>query len=198
VVEPPDADTWDGASLKLVTLAMKFRQKGGDLVLDAYRKLKPQFPGLTWHIIGGPPEGNWEKLEGIVYEGVLQPDEPAGLARLRELLAGAFLLVHPTREDTNPLVLTEAAYFGCPAVSVRRFAIPELVVDGETGVLVDFPPEAGSVAAAIARLLEEPNRYRRMRVAARAHALEHSSWKMIGDQMAAEIGRAAGGARQGR
>jgi glycosyltransferase involved in cell wall biosynthesis len=73
-----------------------------------------------------------------------------------------------------------------------------LVVDGETGVLVDSPPEAGSVAAAIARLLEEPNRYRRMRVAARAHALEHSSWKMIGDQMAAEIGRAAGGARQGR
>jgi glycosyltransferase involved in cell wall biosynthesis len=195
VVEPPNADTWDGASLKLVTLAMKFRQKGGDLVLEAYRKLKPRFPGLTWHIIGGPPEGEWETLEGIVYEGVLQPDEGAGLARLRELLAGAFLLVHPTREDTNPLVLTEAAYFGCPSVSVRRFAIPELVVDGETGVLVDFPPEAGSVAAAIASLLEEPNLYRRMRVAARAHALEHSSWEMIGETIAAEIGRVTGGAR---
>ncbi|MEO0016942.1 MAG: hypothetical protein RLZZ522_225 [Verrucomicrobiota bacterium] len=193
VVEPPDSDTWDGASLRLVTLAMRFRQKGGDLVLEAYRKLKPRFPALSWHIIGGPPEGDWQGLDGIVYEGVLNPDNPADLARFRELLAGAYLLLHPTREDTNPLVLTEAGYFGCPAVSVRRFAIPELVVDGVTGVLVDFPPDAESVAAAIASLLEDLPRYRKMRTAARAHALEHYAWDAIGKTMAAEIGRVAGG-----
>ena len=31
------------------------------------------------------------------------------------------------REDTNPWVITEAAYFGGPSISVNRFAIPELV-----------------------------------------------------------------------
>jgi hypothetical protein len=193
VLEPPPADTWDGVSLRLVTVAIKFRQKGGDLVLAAFRDLKRRFPGLTWHIIGGPPEGAWQEVEGIVYEGMLRPDVAADLARFRVLLAGAWLLIHPTREDTNPLVLTEAAYFGCPSVSVRRFAIPELVVDGETGVLVESPPDADRLAAAIARLLEDPVGYRGMRVAARDHALRHFSWERIGDFMAEEIGRKLAG-----
>jgi hypothetical protein len=198
VLDPPPADAWDGASQRLVTMAMKFRQKGGDLVLAAYRKLKPRFPGLTWHIIGGPPEGDWQEVAGIVYEGMLRPDATADLARFRELLAGAFLLIHPTREDTNPLVLTEAAYFGCPSVSVRRFAIPELVIDGGTGVLVEFPPAADRLAAAIAGLLEDPVGYRSMRVAARNHALRHYSWERIGEVMAAEIGGRLGAGHSGR
>jgi glycosyltransferase involved in cell wall biosynthesis len=188
-IDPPAADVWDGSSQQLVTMAMKFRQKGGDLVMAAYRSLKPRFPGLTWHIIGGPPEDGWQELEGVVYEGELKPDEPADLARFRELLAGAFLFVHPTREDTSPLVLTEAAYFGCPAVSVRRFAIPELVRDGETGILVEFPTAAEPVAAAIAGLLEDAPRYRRMRVEARRQAVERCSWERIGETMTEEIRR---------
>lgn len=187
VIEPPTADRWDGNSLRLVTIAMKFRQKGGDLVLDAYRTLKPRFPGLTWHIIGGAPEDGWRELEGVSYEGVLDPDDPVDLARLTELLAWAFLLVHPTRQDTSPLVLTEAACFGCPAVSVRRFAIPELVVDGVTGVLVDYPPDASGVVAAIAGLLDDPEGYRAMRLAAREHALMRHAWETVGDAMAALV-----------
>jgi glycosyltransferase involved in cell wall biosynthesis len=173
----------------LVSIAMKFRQKGGDVVLEAYRALKPRFPDLTWHIVGGPPEGDWETLGGITHEGVLDPEDPVQLARLRSLLADAFLLVHPTREDTSPLVLTEAAYFGCPAVSVNRFAIPELVADGETGCLVEFPPAAGPVAAAIAGMLEDLPRYRRLRAEARRQAVERYAWERIGDTMADEIRR---------
>jgi len=101
-------------------MAFNFRQKGGDITLGAYKLLKPRFPSLTWHIIGGPPEGDWRSLGGISYEGILRPDVPAERERLRELLARAFLLVHPTREDINPLVPTEAAYFGCPAISLEK------------------------------------------------------------------------------
>lgn len=189
VVEAPPADTWDGGSRQLLSIAMKFRQKGGDLVLEAYRALKPTYPDLSWNIVGGAPEGDWQSLGGITHEGVLDPDEPKQLAKLRDLLATAFLLVHPTREDTSPLVLTEAAYFGCPAVSVRRFAIPELVRDGETGCLVEFPPTAGSVTAAIAGLLEDAPRYRRMRAEARRQAVERYTWERIGETMAEEIRR---------
>lgn len=186
-IDPPDSDTWSGSSQKLVTMAMNFRQKGGDIVLDAFRKLKPRFPSLTWHVVGAPPEGDWRSLEGIIPEGILRPDVPADLTRLQALLADAFLLVHPTREDTAPLVLTEAAYFGCPSVSVNCFAIPEVVIDGRTGLLVESPPGPEGVAAAIEKLLTNRSGYLEMRRDARAHALSNYVWSVAGDQMAAGI-----------
>ena len=183
VIAPPERDTWSGGPPSLLTVAMNFRQKGGDLVLDAYRRLKPRYPALTWHIVGAPPEGNWSELDGIVYEGALRPEIEEEKERFRSLLKNAFLLVHPTREDTSPLVITEAAYFGCPSISVRRFAIPELVDDGLTGVLLDLNADAGDLALAIDSLLMNDTLYRRMRAAARHKALTASSWDRIGMAM---------------
>lgn len=187
VIEPPDVDAWDGTSLSLVTMAMKFRQKGGDLVLEAYKILKPKFPGLSWHIIGGPPEGDWESEDGIYYEGVIRPDEPQGMERLRALLAQAFLLVHPTREDVSPLVVTEVSYFGCPSISVNRFALPELILDGKTGFLLDAPVTSEALASAIETLLGDRVRYVEMRREARRHAMDHYQWDVVGDRMASLI-----------
>lgn len=182
VIAPPERDGWDG-ELRLVTMAMKFRQKGGDLVLEVFRRLKPRYPELSWHIIGGAPEGDWEGIDGIHYEGVLRPDFADERTKIEQLLTGAFLLLHPTREDTSPLVLTEAAYFGCPSISVRHFAIPELVIDGQTGVLIDFPATADQLEQALVRLLEDRQLYLGMREQARHHAMRESSWDSIGTRM---------------
>jgi len=187
VIDPPPADTWAGRSHKLISMAMNFHQKGGDRILEAYKSLKPRYPSLTWHIIGGPPEGDWESVGGISYEGALRPEIPAEQERLRALLADAFLLVHPTREDTSPLVLTEAAYFGCPAISVNMFAIPEFVEHGKTGILLEPPVTSDGVAQAIAGLIEDGDRYREMRRQARSTALEKYSWDNIGTAMADRI-----------
>lgn len=187
VIDPPERDERAGGPPVLVTMAMKFRQKGGHIVRAAFEQLKPKFPDLRWHIVGGEPDFDWRTVEGVSHEGVLRPDDPKDAKRLRDLLAQAFLLVHPTLEDTSPLVITEAAYFGCPAISVRSFAMPELMIDGQTGMLLDPPPEPDELADAIAGLLEDPVRYDAMRGAAREFALERFSWNRIGDRMAARI-----------
>jgi glycosyltransferase involved in cell wall biosynthesis len=193
VIEPPAADTWNAGSRKLVSVALNFRQKGGDLTLAAYKSLKPHYPSLTWHIVGGTPEGDLQSVDGISYEGALRPDVPAERERLRALLADAFLLVHPTREDTSPLVLTEAAYFGCPAVSVNAFAIPELVEHDRTGLLIDPPVTSDAVARAIADLLEDSERYLDMRRQARTTSLEKHSWDRIGTVMCDRIEQSLAG-----
>lgn len=187
VIEPPGEDYWSDDEIYLLSIAMKFEQKGGDIILAAFRELKKRFPQLRWHVVGGRPTGEWQSVDGIVYEGVLNPENPEDLARFRRLLAGAFLLAHPTREDVNPLVISEAGYFGCPAVSVDRFAIPDLIRHGETGILLDWPPQPERLAAAVAELLEHRRRYREMRVAAREYALKHFLWENIGAQMAGVI-----------
>ena len=188
VIEPPAADEWDGHSQRLVTMAMNFHQKGGDIVLEAYRMLKPRFPSLTWHIVGGPPEGDWRQ-PGVTYEGMLRTDRASDRSRLVDLLANAFLLVHPTREDVSPLVLTEAAYFGCPAVSVNFAGIPELVIDGKTGLLVSHPPGAAAVAGAIEKLLSDPDGYAEMREEARHDSLTNHSWGRTANEICNTIER---------
>ncbi len=186
-IAPPGEDLWDRRSLNLVTIAKNFRQKGGDIVLAAFQRLKPRYPDLRWHIIGGSPEGAWENVAGIHYEGHLRPDVPEELVRFRDILGNAFLLVHPTREDVNPLVLIEAAYFGCPSVSVNDFAIPELVANQQTGILLDRPVTAESVANAIELLINNRQRYSEMRFHSRRRAIELFSWQNIGDRMAGII-----------
>jgi len=187
VVEPPDEDTWSGEPIILLSIAMNFEQKGGDITFQAFKRLKERYPGLRWHIVGGPPTGDWEAIDGIVYEGLLNLDNRHDLHRYREILSDAFLLIHPTREDATPLVLTEAAYFGCPSISVNRFAIPELVLDGKTGVLLDSPIDPGELADAIERLIVSPDAYLQMRRAAFEFSRTHFDWNRIGERVAQRI-----------
>jgi glycosyltransferase involved in cell wall biosynthesis len=190
LLEPPAEDSWAAGPLRLLSIAMNFEQKGGDIILRVFRELKARYPDLHWHVIGGPPTGDWRSVGGIVHEGVLDPTDPADLQRYRSLLAGAFVLLHPTREDSNPLVITEAGYFGCPAISVNRFALPELIVDGETGILLDYPAQPADLAAALGHLIESPTDYRAMRRAAFEHARRCGDWERIGRQMADSIATA--------
>lgn len=183
---PPPADLWDGKSRKLLTIAKDFYQKGGDLVLEAFRILKPRYPNLEWHIIGGKPSEGITSTEGIHYEGFLRPSVAEELERFQTILQQCFLLVHPTREDTNPLVLVEAGYFGSPSVSIKDFAIPELILDKKTGLLLERPVSGNDVARKIAEILDSPN-YMLMRTEAREYATSNFSWEKTGRFMASQI-----------
>jgi glycosyltransferase involved in cell wall biosynthesis len=70
--------------------------------------------------------------------------------------------------DGGCRAVLEAAACGIPAVTSRRGALPELVVDGATGILVDERPEL--LAAAWQKLLDDPPRRAWMGRAARARA----------------------------
>src|SRR5206468_3323523 len=70
--------------------------------------------------------------------------------------------------DGGCRALLEAAACGIPAVTSRRGALPELVEDDRTGILVDEEPER--LAAAWQALLDDPRRRAQMGRAARARA----------------------------
>jgi glycosyltransferase involved in cell wall biosynthesis len=70
--------------------------------------------------------------------------------------------------DGSCRALREAAALGLPLVATRRGAIPEIVVDGETGILVDEDPAA--LAEAFSQLIRDPRRRRAMGEAARRDA----------------------------
>ncbi len=74
----------------------------------------------------------------IIYEGGNVSDE-----RKRELLSNAYVLLHLINYDeTFGLGLIEALASGTPTIAVNRGSMPELIIDGETGFLVNNVDQA--------------------------------------------------------
>jgi colanic acid/amylovoran biosynthesis glycosyltransferase len=102
---------------------------------------------------------------------------PRPQAEVRAELAAADVLLHPARHaedgDTEglPNAVVEAAATGLPVVATRHAGLPEAVVDGETGWLLEEGDVPG-IAAALAKLAREPAMRLMMGKNAASHARE--------------------------
>jgi glycosyltransferase involved in cell wall biosynthesis len=136
----------------LLSVARLTKQKGIDVAIRAL----PLLPaGTVLVVLGEGPER--AALEALAQElGVADrvhllgrvPDVSAWLRR-------AAVLVHPARWEGFGLGVLEAMLAGLPVVASRVSSLPELVIDGETGTLVQ-PDDPSALALGIARALEQP------------------------------------------
>ena len=171
-LEAPAADDYAGEP-SFAFVSTNFDAKGGRVVLEAFRRLRQAHPQAQLTIVGAAPPDLADE-PGVRYAGFLRKEDPDQLAAFRAVLSTARAVVHPTRSDIAPLLLVEAAMFGCPVIASRAFAIPELVADGESGLLLDRPADPAAVAAAMARMLADAA-YPGMRAAAWRRAGELNS-----------------------
>lgn len=153
--------------------------KGHAVLLDALALLRARGLEVRAELVGdGPLRRELERriarhgLEGAVrLRGALPHEE------IPRVLAGATAMVLPsvTQADGQmegiPVALMEAMAAGVPVISTRLSGIPELVRDGEGGLLVpERDPEA--LAAAMARLAADPALAARLAAGARAIVAE--------------------------
>ena len=103
---------------------------------------------------------------------------------LVQLLTHARVVV--CRRCTSRLGIVNLEAMACETAVVRPRVggIPEVVADGETGVLVP-PGDAGALAAAIDALLAEPERAAELGVAGRRRVLERFGWRSVAERTAA-------------
>jgi glycosyltransferase involved in cell wall biosynthesis len=153
---PPDATV-------LVAVCRLVEQKGIDVALRALAEL----PDTYLVVLGeGQERARLEALArelGVgnrVYLPGRVPDVAAWLQR-------ASVLVHPVRWEGFGLALLEAMLSGLPVVASRVSSVPEIVVDGETGLLVP-PDDPQALAQGIRTALANPQYGEAGR--ARAHA----------------------------
>lgn len=160
----------------LLAICRLVPQKGLDVAVRALARVREEEPRAVLVVLGEGPER--ERLGG---EGVYLPGRVGDVAAW---LARAELLVHPARWEGFGLALLEAMLAGKPVVATRVSSIPEIVVDGETGLLVP-PDDAEALAAAILRLLGGPEEARRLGDAGLARARsEFSVERMAGRTLA--------------
>jgi glycosyltransferase involved in cell wall biosynthesis len=164
---PPD-DVPQDAPLLLAVCRLE-PQKGVDVAIRAVEEI----PDAHLVVLGeGPQRRELEQLAGDrVHLLGRVPDVAAWLRR-------ADVLVHPVRWEGFGLALLEAMLASLPVVATRVSSIPEIVVDGETGLLVP-PDDARALATALNRVLEDPDGYG---AAGRARAREEFSVARMADR----------------
>jgi glycosyltransferase involved in cell wall biosynthesis len=191
-MNPPEQDRYEGG-MNFLFVALDFERKGGRICVEALGKVRARFAEASLTIIGERPPDDVLALPGICYEGLLRKSIPADLDKLEAAFTRAFALIHPTTSDIQPLVISEAGYFGCPSIAAKSFAIPELVEDGVTGFLIDTPLTTEAFAAGMIELGSNKDHYLSMRNAVRAHAITNLTWSGVGgrivDEMKAALGR---------
>jgi glycosyltransferase involved in cell wall biosynthesis len=118
-------------------------------------------------IVSGYPE------ERVEFRGQLTSDE------VPLLLAQADIFVFPTIWGTEGfgMVAAEAMACGVPVVASRIAAIPEVVLDGETGLLVE-PGDPVDLASKLRLLLSDPEQRRRLGIAGTTHAQQYR-WDLL-------------------
>lgn len=142
--------------------------KGHAVFLEAAREVLRSEPHARFLIVGdGVAAARIRRL--IADHGLNGTVLMTGFRRdIPEVMAALDVLVLPsTRTEAIPQVVAQALAVGTPVVGTRFGGIPEIVRDGETGILVP-PNDPGALARAIARLLAEPARARAMARAGQA------------------------------
>jgi len=179
--ELPEADRYQGRK-QFAFVSTNFAAKGGPAVLAAFKRVKGRHPDASLVIVGAQPSGAGSEAN-VEFAGFLRKEVDTENRRFREILAQSRALVHPTGSDIAPLIVIEAGYFGCPAISVKKFAIPELIDDRANGLLVDDASDIGALAEAMNWTIEQDTDYMRMRrqawlKARTAHSKQTFEYKM--------------------
>jgi alpha-maltose-1-phosphate synthase len=165
------------------------RQKGLHLLLAAANKIDSSYPLVIVASSADTPEIGAEvaKLaEQVRFErgNLVWIDRFIPLDDLIHLHSSAAVFVCPSIYEPFGLVNLEAMACETAVVASRVGGIPEIVVDGETGYLVDYDPadpEAfiSGLAARVEELLADPSLATQMGKAGRERALRHFSWPAI-------------------
>jgi glycosyltransferase involved in cell wall biosynthesis len=183
-VIPPGVDTAlfspgpgrrDGP-VRLLFVGGDLERKGG---LDLLQALGG-FAGLVEldMVTGANPDVSGLGVPVRVHRG-LKPQSPELVRLYRE----ADLFVLPTRADCLAQVIAEAMACGLPVIATPVGAIPELVADGETGLLVS-PGSPARIAQALGALVADPRRREAMgraglEVARRDHDMARNNGSIL-------------------
>jgi glycosyltransferase involved in cell wall biosynthesis len=166
-------------TLRIICVGTLHAVKGQAHLIDACAILRSQGHKITCRLVGGGPDH--AELSALVQERqlsrVVELVGPRRRDDILRLLGEADVLVAPSvptsggKREGIPVVLMEAMSCGLAVVASDLSGIPELVEDGETGLLVPFG-DALALSKALARLADEPVLRAKLGEAARLRILD--------------------------
>jgi glycosyltransferase involved in cell wall biosynthesis len=178
-IEMPSQDCFDGQSLNFIFISLDFEKKGGFVCVEAFKVIKSKYPQASLTIIGQKPPEYVLNIDNVSYAGFLRKNVPEELNKFTKILSNAFMLIHPTTMDTMGAVLIEAGYFGCPSIAPKSFGIPELVLNNETGIIVNTLSDRDYFSRRILEIIENKEKYLSMRKNSWNYTRNNLAWEAI-------------------
>jgi glycosyltransferase involved in cell wall biosynthesis len=162
----------DGEPPRVVSVGRLKAPKDFATLLEALAAIDVAF---TCEIVGDGPDR--DALAGAAPAGIELLGERTDVP---EQLAASDVFVLSSRSEGMPISVLEAMAAGLPVVASSVGGVPEVVRDGETGIVVP-PGDVGALAAALQRVLADAGLRQRFGAAGRARALAEFDLRPFGE-----------------
>ncbi|MGE3842485.1 MAG: glycosyltransferase family 4 protein [Vicinamibacterales bacterium] len=175
---------WPESTIVFVSVGRLERNKGFHVMLDALTRLEGAESNWRWVLLGaGPFARTFDEL--VLKAGLSSRVTRVSHASDPELHAwyeAADVFVHPTLYEGSSLVTLEAMAHRRPVLATRAGGLPDKVVPGVTGWLVE-PGSADALAAGLRDAADARSRWREMGAGGRSLAEKSFAWPRIADDL---------------
>lgn len=200
---PPVRDGTSPADpVVILSVGRLVEKKGTEVLLEALARLSPSLNWKFVHVGGGALRRRLQRLAHtlgisarIVWKGALAQGDVLAEYQKADLFALASRIARDGDRDGLPNVLAEAQTQALACVATRVSAIPELLRDGQTGLLVE-ENDPDALARALETLICSPARRRTLGQAGQSRVVESFGLDANVEQLARKFGLAASGANR--
>lgn len=165
-------------SIDFLFIGVEWLRKGGDTAASIVETLTKLGLDAKLHIVGCTPPKSISDKAFVVSHGFLSKKEPDEAAALRDLFTRAMFFIVPSTAECYGCVFCEASSFGVPSISRAVGGIPEIISDGETGLLLSDKMHQKRLIEVIVNLITDPAKYREMAIRARRDYEDRLNWNV--------------------
>jgi glycosyltransferase involved in cell wall biosynthesis len=168
---------------RLVALGRLGEAKGTGVLVRAFAALAGDHPDATLVLAGdGPREPARRLAADLGVDARVETPGWLGPAARDAVLAGASVLALPSRDEGLPVAMLEAMAWALPVVVTPVGGVPDVVQDGDVGLVVP-PDDPPALERALRRLLDDPEAAREMGERGRAQVEARFALDVVGGRL---------------
>jgi len=170
-------DNDDYRNKQILFVGVDWKRKGGPELVEAFKLVLKKIPDARLTIVGSSPDIRHPQIKVI---------GKVPIRDINQYLIQASVLCLPSKIEPFGIVTIEAFIHKLPVVATRIGALPDLIVDGQSGRLV-APNDIHGLADALIELLSDPEKCRRFGEQGYQIVKDNYSWEAVGTRLRCEI-----------
>jgi len=165
--------------LRLLFVGRDWNRKGGEIVIEAAKRLTKQGLRVELDLVGGDVPHGYRDIPWITTHGVLSSNHPEARKTLGALFRRAHFMFLPSRAEAYGMAFAEASAFGVPVIAAATGGVPTIVHEGINGFLLPLGAGAEDYAALISTVFSNHGDYVRLARASFAEFEQRLNWRVF-------------------